>query len=115
MSSKAWFMIFSGSSNDLSTLLMFDLATRVNLSNRFIDKEVYLYAVVDGIGGKVRLVNEEVVENALADASEATRTRAVRKFMASVVSALQHWRQDTSCNDDSLLGRLNKKSQWKGA
>ncbi len=72
---------------------MFDLATLVNLSNRFIDREVDLYAAVDGTGDKVRLVNEEVVENAFVDASEATRTSAVWKFMASVIQAMYNGRE----------------------
>lgn len=40
MSSTAWFNIFSGSSNVLSTLLILDFATLENLSNKFIDNEV---------------------------------------------------------------------------
>lgn len=40
MSSTAWFMIFSGSSKFCRMLLILDLATRWNRSNRFIDKAV---------------------------------------------------------------------------
>ena len=88
ISSRAWFMIFSGSSKLFRTLLMFDFATLWNRSNRFMDKAVDLYVGdaewQDGDGS--RRVKDDDVEKASAAAKEATRGRAVRKFMVQLVS-----------------------------
>lgn len=83
MSSKAWFIIFSGSSKLFKTLLIFDFATRWNRSNRFIDRAVVDLYEGDDVWHCVRRVKEDVVEKALADATDATSSRAVRKFIVA--------------------------------
>jgi len=86
ISSKAWVIIFSGSSKLFRTLLRFAFATLWNRSNKFIDSVVDLHDddgdddVRHG-GSADRPVKEDDVEKACADTSEATRRRAVRKFM----------------------------------
>lgn len=58
---------------------MLDFATLWNRSKRFIDRAVDdLYDVGAAGGDGSRLVKEDVVEKAFADASEATIRRAVR-------------------------------------
>jgi hypothetical protein len=63
---------------------MFDFATLVNRSNRFIDKAVVEEAGVAGVDAKVlRGMKDDVDVGAKAsvDAIEATMRRAVRKFI----------------------------------
>ena len=65
------------------TLLRFAFATLWNRSNRFIDSADDLYDGDDERhGGSVgRPVNEDDVEKACEDTSDATRMRAVWKFI----------------------------------
>jgi hypothetical protein len=72
----------------LRTLLIFDLATRVNLSNKFIDnavleaRRVLAVAVVIGATiGTPRRVNDEFIEKASIDEAVAIAKRAVWKFI----------------------------------
>ena len=84
MSSKAWFMIFSGSSRFFKISLAVALATRVNRSNKFICRLVLVVVVGAGTSVIVKLWRR-VPRNALlgvnAIVDEATRAN-VTAFLA---------------------------------
>jgi uncharacterized membrane protein len=69
------------------------LATRVNRSNRFIDKVVEGRELTAAAGAKIgRLVKEDVVEKASDDEIEAITRRAAWKFIAAVFAvAMVRW------------------------
>ena len=77
-------------------MLILDFATLENRSNRFIDsaEDDDLYDGDDewwrrdGAGSDL-LVKEDDVEKASVDAKEATRRKALRKFMVTVVEGFR--------------------------
>ena len=65
---------------------MLDFATRVNLSNKFIDSADLedRLRCTDGIEevGIPRRVNDELIEKASTDTADTMKTIAVRKFIS---------------------------------